>query len=143
MWIFSCLLGRSGLTRLWQIIISFSITLHRVRNNYLQLLTKMILAELGLLHNQYLFLSLFLFPLASFVVQTTAPFDSCARTYVPECSHFWVEKRSYHNTLVLLTKVLCNRCFRRRIENQAKISKDLGSLTLSCTAATIDITGPD
>ena len=49
------------------------------------------------------------------VVQTTAPFDSCARTYVPECSHFWVEKRSYHNTLVLLTKVLCNRCFRKRI----------------------------
>ena len=25
----------------------------------------------------------------------------CTRTNVPECSHFWCEKRSYHNTLVL------------------------------------------
>ena len=94
-------------------IISFSITLHRIRNNYLQLLTKMILGEL--FYSITSIFSVSVFPLASFVVQTTAPFDSCARTYVPECSHFWVEKPSYHNTLVLLTKVLCNRCFRKRI----------------------------
>ena len=32
-----------------------------------------------------------------------APFKQwpCTRTNVPECSHFWFEKRSYHNTLVL------------------------------------------